>query len=165
MNALRSERLRRFFNLIGLKHDPVEAGEDYVRLLGNAGIMIDGAVDFLEKLSPDFHKYIITNGIADTQHMRFRGTDTEKYFDEIYISEELGVQKPEAEFFNLVLEDIGISRDRAIVIGDSEKSDIRGARNAGIESIFISFDGRTSDLADHSVSSYEELLALLDDIA
>ena len=165
MNALRSERFRRFFNLISLKHDPVEAGEDYVRLLGNAGIMIDGAVDFLEKLSPDFHKYIITNGIADTQHMRFRGTDTEKYFDKIYISEELGVQKPEAEFFNLVLDDIGISRDRAIVIGDSEKSDIRGARNAGIESIFISFDGRASDLADHSVSSYEELLALLDDIA
>ena len=64
-----------------------------------------------------------------------------------------------------MLDDIGISRDRAIVIGDSEKSDIRGARNAGIESIFISFDGRTSDLADHSVSSYEELLALLDDIA
>ena len=46
-----------------------------------------------------------------------------------------------------------------------ENQGLSMARNAGIESIFISFDGRTSDLADHSVSSYEELLALLDDIA
>ena len=138
MNKLRSERFRRFFGLIGKEDDPVEAGEEYI---------------------------IITNGIADTQHMRFSGTDTEKFFNGIYISEELGVQKPDPGFFRKVLDDIGIEKENAIVIGDSERSDIQGAVNAGIESIFISFDGRHSDKADHSVSSYAELIALLRDIA
>ena len=165
MDSLRSERFRRFFGLIGKKDDPVKAGEEYIRLLGEAGIMLPGAIGFLEEIHGLYPMYIITNGIADTQHMRFRGTDTEKYFNGIYISEELGVQKPDAGFFRKVLDDIGIGRESAIVIGDSERSDIQGAVNAGIESIFISFDGRHSDKADHSVSSYADLIALLRDIA
>ena len=165
MDRLRSERFRRFFNMISYDGDPADAGEEYIRRLGDAGIMIEGAVDFIQSIHGRFPMYIITNGIADTQHARFRGTDTEKYFDRIYISEELGVQKPDPEFFSRVLDDIGIGKNDAIVIGDSEKSDIKGAYDAGIESIYISFDGLRSDLATHSISSYAELLALLEDIA
>ena len=165
MDSLRSERFRRFFGLIGKEDDPVEAGEEYIRLLGEAGIMLPGAVGFLKEIHGHYPMYIITNGIADTQHMRFSGTDTEKFFNGLYISEELGVQKPDPGFFRKVLDDIGIGRESAIVIGDSERSDIQGAVNAGIKSIFISFDGRHSDKADHSVSSYAELIALLRDIA
>ena len=165
MDRLRSERFRRFFGLIGKNDDPVEAGEEYIRLLGEAGIMLPGAVGFLEEIHGLYPMYIITNGIADTQHMRFRGTDTEKYFDGIYISEELGVQKPDPGFFRKVLDDIGIEKENAIVIGDSERSDIQGAVNAGIENIFISFDGKCSEMADHNVSSYEDLISLLHDIA
>ena len=58
----------------------------------------------------------------------------------------------------------GISRENAIVIGDSEKSDIMGARNAGMKSIFISFDRKKSSLADYSVSTYEELYSLIVDL-
>ena len=165
MDKLRSERFRRFFRIMGRTDDPAKAGEDYIRMLGNAGIMLPGAVDFLEGLHGSFPMYIITNGIADTQHMRFRGTDTEKYFQRIFISEELGVQKPDPGFFMKVLKAIGTDSSHAIVIGDSERSDIQGAANAGIESIFISFDGRCSKIADHNASSYSELAALIHDIA
>lgn len=164
MDELRSERFRRFFRTIGSSEDPERIGEEYILKLGNAGIMLPGAVEFLESIHGLFHMYIITNGIAVTQHMRFRGTDTEKYFDDIFISEDLGVQKPDPGFFRRVLERIGIERDQAIVIGDSERSDIQGACNAGIESIYISFEGRRSEKADHSVASYDELRMLLDDI-
>ena len=74
------------------------------------------------------------------------------------------MQKPDPGFFRRVLERIGIERNQAIVIGDSERSDIQGACNAGIESIYISFEGRRSEKADHSVASYDELRMLLDDI-
>ncbi len=50
------------------------------------------------------------------------------------------------------------------MIGDSEKSDIRGAINAGLESIYISFKGEKSSLATYSVSSYEELRDLIERI-
>ena len=119
MDRLRSERFRRFFGLIGKNDDPVEAGEEYIRLLGEAGIMLPGAVGFLKEIHGHYPMYIITNGIADTQHMRFSGTDTEKFFNGIYISEELGVQKPDPGFFRKVLDDIGIEKENAIVIGDS----------------------------------------------
>ena len=50
----------------------------------------------------------------------------------------MGVQKPDRAFFDMVLKETGIDKRRTLVIGDSEKSDILGATNSGMRSIFIS---------------------------
>ena len=55
-------------------------------------------------------------------------------------------------------------KDECIVIGDSESSDIKGAVLSGIDSVFISFDGKTSENADYSVSSYSALLSLINNL-
>lgn len=154
------------FSELGIDADMDEAGDYYSSQLGSHGIMIDGAVEFLEKIKSAgiFQNYIITNGISDIQWARFRGTGTVGFFKKIFISGEMGVQKPQKVFFDKVLAEAGIEAKDSIVIGDSEKSDIQGAVNSGIRSIYLNFDGEKSQLADYSVSSYSQLYSLLNDI-
>lgn len=157
---LKGERFRILFDKLGNKNDPELAGDDYVDFLSEAGIMIEGAIDFLDSIK-DRGMSIVTNGIAKTQHGRIKATETRGYFDEIFISQEMRVAKPDKAFFDIVLNKLGKSKDECIVIGDSEKSDILGAVNASMESIFINFEGKKCDKATYNVSSYEELYNLL----
>ena len=78
-------------------------------------------------------------------HMYNVGID--KFFDAIFISEEIGYQKPKKEFFDYIEESIdGFSKDKAIVIGDSLSSDIKGAIEAGIDSCWFNPKGNSSEL-------------------
>lgn len=157
---LKGYRFTRFLKSIGSAIDGVKMGYDFLTLLAENGIMLDGAVDFLESIN-NRGKSMITNGIAVVQRGRINGTNTQGYFDNLFISEEMGVHKPNKDYFDMVLSELKMSPDECLVIGDSENSDIQGAINAGIDSVYISFTGLKSDKATYSVSSYEELYELL----
>lgn len=156
MDELKTKRFQLFFDKLSLHQDARIAGADYMDNLALEGIMLPGAISFLERIK-DRRKSIITNGIAKVQIGRIEKTDTRKYFEHVFISEEIGSQKPHKEFFDHVLCAINKSPEDCLVIGDSDKSDIQGAINAGIDSVYISFDGRRSEKATYNVSSYEEL--------
>lgn len=160
MDELKTKRFQLFFDKISLHQDARSAGVYYMDQLAIEGIMLPGAIDFLERIKAR-RKSIITNGIAKVQIGRIDKTDTRKYFEHIFISEEIGSQKPHKEFFDHVLGTINKKPDECLVIGDSDKSDIQGAINAGIDSVYISFDGGRSKKATYNVSSYEELYELL----
>ena len=161
LNELEELRMKLFFeNLHRPDLDHKKAADLYATLLSENGIMLHGAREMLETLS-DIPKSLITNGIAKVQWGRLKDTDTIKYFDHIFISQEIGVQKPKKEFFDIVLKTIGKDKDECIVIGDSEKSDIQGALNSGIRSIYFSQKGVTSPRATWSVSSFKEMIELI----
>lgn len=157
---LKGYRFTRFLELLGLDLDGNKLGEDFITMLSENGIMIDGAVDFLESIK-DMRKSMITNGIAKVQRGRITGTDTRDYFEHLFISEELHSNKPHKEYFDKVLDALKMSPNECLVIGDSENSDIQGAINAGIDSVYINFNGIRSDKATYSVSSFDELYKLL----
>ncbi len=157
-----SRRFEDLFSCLGIAADAAGAGNYYVDTLAENGILIPGARAFLDALCTRHRMYIITNGIAKTQHGRIKGTDTEKYFEKIYISTEMGIQKPDKAFFDFVLSDSSLEKNRSIVIGDSAKSDIQGAVNAGLRSIYISFSGKVCPLATANASSYDEILEYID---
>ena len=163
LEKLENERFHIFLKAIGSNEDPDLVGSAYSRYLGEAGIMIDGAIDLLERLEKEYHLCLITNGIANIQRERIRRTDTARFFRKIFISQEIGYAKPDKRFFDYVLTSLGTDKESCIVIGDSLTSDIQGALNAGIESVYISFDGKQSDKATWTVSSYDELVRLLED--
>ena len=160
---LENERFHIFLKAIGSNEDPDLVGSAYSRYLGEAGIMIDGAIDLLERLEKEYFLCLITNGIANIQRERIRRTDTARFFRKIFISQEIGYAKPDKRFFDYVLTSLGTDKESCIVIGDSLTSDIQGALNAGIESVYISFDGKQSDKATWTVYSYDELVRLLED--
>jgi len=128
------ERFKNLFKLHDIAADPIIFNTDYLRNLGDERYLFDGA----EKLCGDLYNsgkyemYIITNGVASTQMARFYGSPISKFFKNIYISEEIGYQKPLKEYFEYVINQSGIIRGETLIIGDSLSSDIKGGNNADI---------------------------------
>lgn len=138
----------------------------YMRNLSRQAQLFDGALELIERLSHDHRLFIITNGVKSTQDGRFGLSSITKYFEKIFISEEIGAEKPSLDFFDAVMNSIeGFERSRAIVIGDSLSSDIKGAVNAKIDCIWYNPEKKNApaDLdITYTASSFEEILNILD---
>ncbi len=78
--------------------------------------------------------YIITNGFSEFIRKRIKDAKLEKYFDDIFVSEELDVRKPNKVFFDRVIARIGESkRQNILIIGDAPTTDVLSGINAGID--------------------------------
>ena len=163
MDELKTLRVKLFFDELGLKDDPKEAGELFITYLSEHGILIDGALEVLEKLSKCYTLIMITNGIAKVQRGRLLSSDTEKYYKDIIISEEIGVQKPNKEYMTKTLERIKADKDKCLIIGDSLTSDIQGGINSGIDTLYLHLNKEADGekVWKYDASSYKELLSLL----
>lgn len=132
-------RFKEYLDATGFPGDPNELNEVYFAALANGGAVYPGAVELIEKLSQNHEIYIITNGNAVTQPKRLERSGLMPYVKGIFVSEAVGdgVGKPDRRYFDHVAANIpDFDRERALVIGDSMFSDIQGAVNAGIDSIW-----------------------------
>ena len=123
------ERLRfeEFFGDFGISVDGMDTDRLYREYLNEGAFLIDGARELLEGLKGQYELYIITNGVAATQYHRLGKSGLDRYFKDIFISEEAGSQKPQPEYFEYCFQKMG-RRDveNMLVIGDSLTSDIKG---------------------------------------
>lgn len=119
--------------------------------------------DVLEKLHGKYKMHVITNSVKTTQMRRLTESGLIKYFDRIFISEELGSQKPAPEFFDIVFDTLGISRSEALIIGDSYSSDIKGGINAGVDTCWFNFknDSCKGTAPTYEIKHLTELLEIL----
>ncbi len=151
------------------KPDPLKVNSEFIYAMSQNGILLDGAYDFMLKLKhavKDARCYVITNGATINAEGRLRSTGLDKFFEKVYISEWMGVNKPSKEFFDIVLEGVGEPKDSCIVIGDSLTSDMLGAQNASLTSVWFMPQGNIDSEKekyniDYVASSYEELLKVL----
>ena len=138
---LKRTRFKRFFEKIGFvtDADTFEVNERYLYLLGDGGNTLEGALELCRELQEKgFDLYIITNGVTDTQKRRLSRSGLLPFISEVFISETLGYQKPRKEFFDIVLGKIPEKdTSKILVVGDSLTSDIKGAMNAGLESVWL----------------------------
>ncbi len=162
LKVVRFEQLFAEINLNGV--DAAAFNAAYMQTLSTKGFMLDGALDLLKTLHERYPIYIITNGSASVQHVRLVDSGMLPYVDGVYISEEVGADKPSPVFFDRVCESIGITdRSKALVIGDSLTSDILGGIQSGIDTCWFNPFGMTTQLSPtYIVSSYEKILEILD---
>lgn len=137
------ERFRRFEQAMGGSHDPVAFNADYVKTLGSNGDMLPGALELCEKLSrAGCTLAIVTNGATVAQRGRYSVSPVREYIPHLFISQELGVNKPDPLFFDHVCQKLEIhDRSRAVVVGDSLSSDILGGNCSGIDTIWYNPHG------------------------
>ena len=120
-------------NIDGYKMD-----ERYQKLLAKTIILIDGAEQVLKELSKKYELYIVTNGMQKTQRNRFEASGLTPYIKRIFVSEEIGYQKPQIEFFNYVFSNLkNVDKSTSLIIGDSFSADIIGGYNAGIDTCWF----------------------------
>jgi 2-haloacid dehalogenase len=121
-----------------------EEAEDAYRVwLGEGAYLMEGAVEILDYLKERYPLYVVTNGVGATQRKRLKASGLDKYFRDIFISEEAGSQKPQKEFFEYCFAHIKeAGPEEMMVIGDSLTSDIQGGVNAGIDTCWFNPQGK-----------------------
>lgn len=162
--------LSRFVDFLaetGLSGDPAEINDSYFQAMAQTGTPYPGALDLVETLSQDYQLYMITNGNVVSQIPRLEHAGLLPYFREVFVSEAVGVGKPHKAYFDHVAAHIpDFSPEEAIVIGDSPSSDIQGAVNAGLRSIWYDPPGawtntRPSPPCTWRAESYEDIVNLV----
>lgn len=127
-------RFAQFFRELGIDDDGVHFNRQYLENMGNHVLLLEGAADLCRKLCRTHRLYIITNGNARNQRRRFAKSGLKTFFQDIFISEEIGCQKPQIAYFDYVRANISDWDARStLVVGDSLTSDIQGAINYGLD--------------------------------
>ncbi len=138
-DTLRIKRFEIFCSLKGFDCDYSKLSLDYTDFLSEQRFLVDGVQEILEKISGKCRIYIITNGIGYVQRNRFDKSIIGKYFLELFISEEVGYEKPSIHFFEYVADRIpDYDVRRTLVVGDSMTSDMKGGIGAGIDCCYFS---------------------------
>lgn len=159
------ERFRRYLAITGERADPEALNRDHLRALGEGAMLLPGAEELCRVLSRDHRLYLLTNAVASVQKTRFANSAIAPYFQGAFISEEVGVGKPDPAYFDYVFHAVpGLARDNALVIGDSLTSDIQGANNAGLPCCWFNPKGQPRPQGlriDYEIRALEELYAIV----
>lgn len=159
-------RFQAFFHLMGINEQLAEAfNREYQLRLGDTVHFLDHAYALLSQLHGKYVQCAVTNGTRLAQERKLKKSGLDHIFDHIFISEDLGFEKPNPGFFDVVFRRLPAYRKQEyLIIGDSLTSDMQGGVNAGIPCCWFNPD-RLPNLQhvpiDHEIQSLDELPALL----
>lgn len=160
-----TNRFAVLFRELGRQVDPVACARDYEGNLGIGHYFLPGAEEAVTELHKKYKLYLASNGTASVQHSRLKSANLYRNFDGIFISQEIGFNKPSKEYFAACFAKIpGFDPKKAIMAGDSLTSDILGGKNAGIATVWVNpSHKKAGDIQpDYEIESITQLEALLD---
>lgn len=160
-----TNRFAVLFRELGRQVDPVACARDYEGNLGIGHYFLPGAEEAVTELHKKYKLYLASNGTASVQHSRLKSANLYRHFDGIFISQEIGFNKPSKEYFEACFAKIpGFDPKKAIMAGDSLTSDILGGKNAGIATVWVNpSHKKAGDIQpDYEIESITQLEALLD---
>ncbi|MCT2536177.1 YjjG family noncanonical pyrimidine nucleotidase [Aquibacillus koreensis] len=131
-------RFSNLFKAYGLEVDGVLLEKSYRNYLGQGNQLLEGALELISDLTQHYDLYIVTNGVSVTQRKRLRNSGLFPLFKDIFISDEIGYQKPLKEFFDHVFSSVpDFVAEETLIIGDSLNADIKGGQQAGLDTCWI----------------------------
>lgn len=106
---------------------------------------------------------LITNGKYPFQYNNFQTLSVSKLFNLVVVSEKIGIKKPDPRIFEFACEQLNISANTAIFVGDNPYTDIDGANAIGMLSVFLK-NRRFHECghADYQISTFAELPAIIE---
>ena len=160
-------RFSKLFVHFGIEKDGTYLANRYQFYLAQQGQVFSGAMELLDNLiDRGYELYAATNGINAIQTGRLAQSGLAPYFNQVFISEQLQTQKPDALFYERIGQQItGFDKEKALMIGDSLTADIQGGNNAGIDTIWYNPNhlvNKTGAQPTYEVHSYQALLETLD---
>ena len=158
------ERFRHPLALMGVDNDQlaIQIGDEFLDILPTKTTLVPFAIELLDYLYPKYSLTIISNGFVEVQYKKLRSANIEHYFTHIVLSEAAGALKPDKRIFEYALKLNNATAAETIMIGDSYAADIVGARNAGIDQVYLTtkFD-MNEKKATYWVKGLEELFEIV----
>ncbi len=157
------ERFGVLFRELGRDADAESCARQYERNLSIGHYFLPGAGEAVDRLSRKYRLFLASNGTASVQKGRMTSANLYRFFEKVFVSQEIGCNKPSKEYFEACFAQIpGFDREKAIMVGDSLSSDIRGGLNAGIRTVWVNPQGLDcGDVKpDYQIKALAELEAL-----
>lgn len=118
--------------------DGISFENQYQTLLGEGHYLLPDALELVQYLHQHYDLYVVTNGVEQTQKKRLAASTLDQYMKGIFISGQIGYQKPQIEYFEYCFSHIpNITLEKTLIIGDSLSSDIQGGINAKIDTCWF----------------------------
>ena len=166
----RDQVLVRRFELLfaerGIDADACGIGRRYEELLGDGYRFIPGAQELLQELRGKVRLFLASNGCAAVQRSRIASSGIGPFFEDLFISELIGADKPSEEYFSRCFARIpGFDPRRSLMVGDSLTSDILGGLQAGMHTCWLNpkrRPGRAEIVPEYEIRELSQLPALID---
>lgn len=156
------------FQQCGIEAEAEQVARKYEDMLSIGHYFLPGAEEAVKSLSKKYKLYLASNGTAKVQAGRLASADISKYFQEIFVSQEMGADKPDKVYFDRCAAKIpGFDPAKAMMVGDSLTSDIQGGINAGMKTVWVNGRNypRPEDIIpDYEIQSLSQLEQLLEQL-
>lgn len=163
---LLKQRFVMLFEEYGIQGVDITAfGKGYRQGLSTFVQCKEGALSVLKALDGKARQFLVTNGVGETQRKKAAVSGVEPYLERLFISEDMGAEKPNRQFFDACFQVIGeADRSRVLIVGDSLSSDIAGGKNAQIDTCWFHREGaeNTTDcIPDYDITQLQEVLPIV----
>ena len=153
------------FEKQGIVVDAAACARAYEKNLSIGHYFLPGAEEAVDSLSKKYRLFLVSNGTASVQKGRMTSANLYRFFEKVFVSQEIGHTKPSKAYFDACFAQIpGFDPQKAIIVGDSLSSDIQGGINAGIKTVWINPGHKScSDIKpDYELEALHQLPALLE---
>jgi putative hydrolase of the HAD superfamily len=161
---LRKARFSDTFTELGVdpKLFPEQFEQEYLTICPQKTNLFPNAHETLSYLAEKYNLHLISNGFKEACETKLEKSNLGRYFKNIFISEVIGVNKPDPRIFHFALETANAQAQQSLMIGDNLDADIRGALNVGIDAIFFNPNivEKPKDVS-HMIIDLKELQAIL----
>lgn len=159
-------RFAALFSELGEEVDARKCAKVYEKNLSIGHYFLPGAEEAVEALSKKYRLYLASNGTASVQKGRMTSANLYRFFEKVFVSQEIGHNKPSKAYFDGCFAQIpDFDPKKAMIVGDSLSSDIKGGINAGIATVWVNpnhLPANPDIPADYEIETLSQLKALLE---
>ncbi|MEO1254642.1 MAG: HAD-IA family hydrolase, partial [Bacteroidota bacterium] len=158
---IKRERFNEIFASSGVDNKHSQTASAYfLRHCSLKPYLMPDALTALNYLQEKYELHIITNGFVDAQSRKLSSSGINKFFKVMVTSECNDSRKPSPEIFEYSLNEAGADKFNSVMIGDNARTDIQGAKDFGLKTVFYDPSGKKKSLADFTIQSHMELIRL-----
>ena len=153
------------FRELGREVDAYAFARTYEKNLSIGHYFLPGAEEAVEALSKKYRLFLASNGTASVQKGRMTSANLYRFVEKVVVSQEIGHNKPSKAYFDACFAQIpGFDPQKAMMVGDSLSSDIKGGINAGIATVWVNpSHSECGDIRpDYQIDALSQLEELLE---
>jgi YjjG family noncanonical pyrimidine nucleotidase len=163
-DVIRYERFHKILLALGVDDYALSLhlSNDYVSEAPKKAALMPNTIEILDHLATKYHLGIITNGFEEIQSTKLASSGITHYFKNVVTSARAGHKKPAKEIFEFALAENGFHASEAIMIGDNLLTDMAGAKNASIDTVFFNPNKiRHSEIVAYEITDLLELKSII----